>query len=72
MTLGERLKTLRAKKKLTQEAVAEQIGVSTISYIRYESDKSRPRKDEIYTKLADVLGTSVEELRSIKPTKAVN
>ena len=65
MPIGKHLKELRTQAGLTQAAVAEAIGVSVISYVRYETDKTRPRKKEIYEKLAKALNTSKDELMDL-------
>ena len=38
--LGQRLKELRAEKKLTQKEVAEKLGMLQPAYARYESGKT--------------------------------
>lgn len=63
MKFGEKLKSLRTNKKMTQDEVASAIGVSRRAYIAYEQDNTRPRKQETYDKLAEVLGCDVNYLR---------
>ena len=63
MTFGEKLKELRKKKKMTQEEVANEIGISRRSYIAYEQESIRPRRQETYEKLAKTLGCDVNYLR---------
>lgn len=63
MNFGEKLKALRNNKKMTQNKVAEEIGVSRRAYIAYEQGNSRPRNQETYDRLAQVLGCDVNYLR---------
>lgn len=63
MEFGERLKSLRTSKKMTQDEVASAIGISRRAYIAYEQENTRPRKKETYNKLAEVLGCDVNYLR---------
>jgi len=60
-TLGSRLKTLRKKKKLTQQQIAEAIGVSKTSVIYWEKDDNVP-KHESLTALAAVLAVDTNYL----------
>lgn len=61
MNIGERIKELRSKKKLTQSELAEQVGLSYIQIGRYEKHKSRPSAD-VLQKLADALDTTTDYL----------
>lgn len=61
MNIGERIKELRSKKKLTQSELAEQVGLSYIQIGRYEKHKSRPSSD-VLQKLADTLDTTTDYL----------
>lgn len=45
--MGARLKTTRLKKGLSQEDVAEYIGVSRMTLIRIEQGKTLPRYDKM-------------------------
>lgn len=69
MKFGEKLKSLRVNKKMTQNEVASAIGVSRRAYIAYEQNNTRPRKQETYDKLAEVLECDVNYLR-IEDTNA--
>lgn len=53
MTLGEKLREARAKKKVTQAQAAEGIGVSLRTYKSYELGQSFPQNRGYYEKLAD-------------------
>lgn len=59
--LGDRLKNLRSAKKLTQEDLAERIGVSRGTYAHYEINKRQPDYDTLI-KLADFFEVSTDYL----------
>lgn len=59
MTFGKRLRMLRVCKGLTQEQMAEKLGISRRSYIPYEQDKSRPRNKVTYRMMADILDCDI-------------
>ena len=56
MTFGEKVKAGRTKLGLTQEELANKIGVTVRVICSYEKDKSRPRGMERYKALAEALG----------------
>ncbi len=57
----ERLKELRAERKLTQARMAELLGVASRVYHRWESGAATPHFDTV-VQIADVLGVSLDEL----------
>lgn len=61
MTLGTRIKECRQKAGLSQEKVAELVGVSRQAVTKWESDQSAPNTDNLF-KLAQILGTTVDFL----------
>ncbi len=61
MTLGEKLQKLRKARRLTQEELATQIGVSRQSLSKWESDGALPDTANIIT-LADLFGVSTDYL----------
>ena len=61
MTLAEKLLALRTEKGLSQEDLAERMGVSRQSVSKWETDQSVPDLDRII-KLADLFGVTVDEL----------
>ena len=65
MTIGERINRARKDRGLTQEKLAEMMGVSSQAVSKWENDQSYP---DITTlpKLADILGLSVDEILSGK------
>lgn len=60
-TTGELLKALRAKKGLTQEEVADKLGMPLNTYVRYENDLRKPRLENA-TKISAFYGITAEEL----------
>lgn len=56
-TLGTRLKELRKNKKITQQQIADAIGVSKTSVIYWEKDDNLPKHDSLMA-LAQVLNVS--------------
>ncbi len=66
MTIGEKLTELRKKKKLTQAAVAKEMGIPANSYSRWESGANKPGNASI-KKLSDYFG---EDLSGYKDKAA--
>ena len=62
--LGSRIKALRIAKYLTQEQVADQIGVSRQKYARIESGANSITLD-ILSKVAEVLGVTVGDITRV-------
>jgi transcriptional regulator with XRE-family HTH domain len=60
-TFGERIRTLRIKKGLSQKELAERIDMRESTISRYENDKRLYQWDGL-VKLADALNTSVDYL----------
>ena len=60
-TIGQRLKQYRAITKLTQEQVAEQIGIPHNTYVRYETDIRKPTLENAI-KLSRYYHVSIDEL----------
>lgn len=59
--VGDRIKDLRGKNKLTQSKLAEIIGLTYIQIGRYETQKSTPSSD-VLQKLANALNTTTDYL----------
>ena len=55
---AERLTELRKQYKYTQRQMADILGISQPSYIRYENDTSEPTQENL-VKLADAFDVSV-------------
>ncbi|WP_151838968.1 XRE family transcriptional regulator [Acinetobacter radioresistens] len=70
-TLGTRLKQLRKEKKLTQQQLAEAIGVSKTSVIYWEKDENTPKHESLKA-LAKNLSTNVEWLLTGKKIVSQN
>lgn len=60
MKFGEKLRKNRQEANLTQEELAEQLGVTCRTLQNYESGAVYPKKRELYSRLAEVLGRDVE------------
>lgn len=55
MTIGERIKTIRKEKGLSQAKLADASGLKKITISEYEAGKYKPRTENII-KIADALG----------------
>ena len=64
-TIGSRIARLRKEKGMTQEALAEKLGVSSQAVSKWENDLACPDVS-LLTTLADVLGVTTDELLSGK------
>lgn len=63
MDFSERLKTLRKRRGLSQQEVADRIGVHFSQVSRYERGENKPNADAM-AKLAKVLDTTADFLMS--------
>lgn len=61
MSLGNRIKEFRQGKKMSQEKVAELVGVSRQAVTKWEADQTAPSTENLF-KLADIFGTTVDML----------
>lgn len=61
MTLGERIRACRQNAKLSQEKVAELVGVSRQAVTKWEADQTAPNTENLF-KLAEIFGTTVDLL----------
>ena len=68
MSLGERIKEQRKKSGLSQERVAELVGVSRQSVTKWESGQSAPSTENLF-KLAEIFGTPVDMLLDMPDEK---
>jgi transcriptional regulator with XRE-family HTH domain len=71
MNIGDRIKELRATKKLTQTGLAKIVGLSYIQIGRYETQKSNPSSD-ILQKLAQALDTTTDFLMQGSTSEVVS
>ena len=67
MELSERIKALRQKHGLSQEKLAEQVGVSRQAVAKWEAGQSAPSTDNLF-RLAEVFDTTVDLLLQKEPT----
>ena len=63
--IGERIKRLRISKKMTQSALAKELGVSTSTVGMYERGQRSP-DNEMLVKLSKAFSTSVDSLLGLK------
>ena len=61
MALGERIKSCRQNANMSQEMVAELIGVSRQAVTKWEANQSAPNTENLF-KLAEIFGTTVDML----------
>lgn len=61
MIFGKRLKQARKKKKMTMQALADQMDVTSVTVSRWESGTNEPNI-EMINRLAEILDTSVSYL----------
>ena len=61
MTLGERIQQLRKEKRLTQAALASNIGVTVAQLTRYETQGVQPNADAL-KRMAMVFGITIDFL----------
>lgn len=62
MTFAEKFKKERVKKELTQQQVADSLGITRKMITLYEKGTSLPRTREAYKKIADFFGVDVNYL----------
>ena len=71
MELGERIKKLRLHAKLTQEQLAESLGVAAQSVSKWENSVSMP-DITLLPKLAEVFGVSIDDLFDLTAEQRLN
>lgn len=64
MNFGDKVRELRTQKGMTQNELAKALGVTRRTVISYEQGGTYPRNSELYGKLAEILGTQEEVLRT--------
>ena len=62
MTFAEKFKEERVKKELTQQQVADSLGITRKMITLYEKGTSLPRTRDAYKKIADFFGVDVNYL----------
>ena len=61
MALGERIKACRQRAGMSQEKVAELVGVSRQAVTKWEVNQSAPNTENLF-KLAEIFGVTVDML----------
>ena len=61
MSIGTKLKALRAAKKKSQKQVADELEITKSSLAMYERDERIPR-DEVKIRIAEYYGENVQSL----------
>ena len=69
--MGEKLKSLRVEKKLTQKQVAERIGLATSAVSSYESGTRYPSYD-VFVKLSRIYHVSADYLLGITDKRNID
>lgn len=64
MTFGEKVKTLRTTKKMSQAQLAQELSVALRTVSGWENQNRYPKKRELYQNLADILGCDISYLMS--------
>ena len=64
MNIGNNIKQLRQQKKLTQEQVAEKLGVSYQAVSKWENNANTP-DITLLPKIAELFGISIDALFSV-------
>ncbi len=62
MKFSEKVKDMRNKKGMTQQELADALGVSLRTVTNYETGDRYPKKREMYAKLADILDVDTNYL----------
>ena len=69
-SIADRLRDLRADKKLNQDVVSEACGISRIALARYETGARTPRAEYV-ARLADFYGVTVDYLMGREEAPAI-
>lgn len=68
MTFAQKLKELRNRAGMSQENLAERVGVSRQAITKWETDKGAPEMENLLA-LSDLFGVSVDELLGREPRR---
>lgn len=71
MNLGNKLKSLRTEKKLTQKQLADRVGLATSAISSYEAGSRYPTY-EILIKFSRIFHVSTDYLSGIKDTRTLD
>ena len=69
MTFGEKLQALRQRAGMSQDQLAERLGVSRQAVSRWERDETMPETDKVVA-LADLFGVTTDYLLRPRPEEA--
>lgn len=72
MEVHDKIKVLRQSKDLTQEKLAEKLGISATQYGSIERGKTKDLKVSRLKKIAELLGVELSELFSLNEKGVVN
>lgn len=61
MSLGRRIRELRIKKKITQQYIADKLGMGRSNFGHIENDRVKPSSEDLQI-IADILETSTDYL----------
>ena len=64
MTFGEKVKSLRTTKNMSQAQLAQELGVALRSVSGWENQNRYPKKHDLYQKLSYILGCDISYLMS--------
>ncbi|MBP5362680.1 MAG: helix-turn-helix transcriptional regulator [Ruminococcus sp.] len=67
MTFGEKLKQIRIGSRLTQEQMADIVGVERKTIARYETGDTIPRLNKVYEKLSEYFGSTTDFWKNDSP-----
>jgi transcriptional regulator with XRE-family HTH domain len=71
MGIGHKIKNARVIKNITQEYIAEQLGVSRRWYMKLENDEATIKEDTLH-KISQILDINIDELKSFDNKKVFN
>ena len=71
VNLGERLRTLRLEKQITQTEMAKRIGITKVMISSYELDQRQPSYD-VLIKLAAFFGVTADFLLGLEKERTIN
>lgn len=70
MTLGQKIRNLRKAKNLSQQELAEKIGITKTQISRWEKGHVQPRQSNLRD-LAELFGVSDEDFQDLTPPGAL-
>ncbi len=64
---GSKISSIRLARGYSQEYVATKLGIAQNTYSKIEKDATQKVTDDMLTKIAEVLGVSLEDIKSPVP-----